>query len=130
MGAMARQVLQVKRKNSTNCNSPEARLTELGSVAWRSGPREVATGRGVGARDSMGAASTIGDSATGVALGATTAGGGTAGSEDDSEVSAAGAHEANRTASRLRLVLSAVKELRKRRFFTSGPFKVRVQDTL
>jgi len=43
MGAIARQVLQVKRKNSTRCGCPEARLTVVGSVASRSGPREVAT---------------------------------------------------------------------------------------
>src|SRR5215216_4469601 len=43
MGAMARQVLQVKRKNSTSCNCPAARLTVEGSVASRLGPREVAT---------------------------------------------------------------------------------------
>jgi hypothetical protein len=42
---MARQVLQVKRKNSTNCSPPEARLTVSGSVAWSSGPREVAMGK-------------------------------------------------------------------------------------
>jgi hypothetical protein len=47
MGAIERQVPQVKRKNSTNCKPPEARLTVVGSVAWRSGPREVATGRAV-----------------------------------------------------------------------------------
>ena len=47
MGAIARQVLQVKRKNSTKCNPPEARLTVVGSVAWSSGPREVASGRAV-----------------------------------------------------------------------------------
>jgi len=44
MGAMVRQVLQVKRKNSTKCNCPEARLTVVGSVASRFGPRDVATG--------------------------------------------------------------------------------------
>jgi hypothetical protein len=48
MGAIARQVLQVKRKNSTNWSSPEARLTVVGSVAWSSGPREVTIGNGVG----------------------------------------------------------------------------------
>jgi len=54
MGAMARQELQVKRKNSTKCRLPDARLTVKGSVASRSGPREVATGRAVGARSCMG----------------------------------------------------------------------------
>src|SRR5215216_760582 len=44
MGAMARQVLQVKRKNSTSCKPPDERLTVVGSVASRLGPREVATG--------------------------------------------------------------------------------------
>ena len=47
MGAMARQVLQVKRKNSTKCKPPDARLTVVGSVACRSGPREVAAGTAV-----------------------------------------------------------------------------------
>ena len=47
MGAMARHVLQVKRKNSTNCSPPDARLTVAGSLASRFGPREVATGRAV-----------------------------------------------------------------------------------
>jgi len=117
MGAIARQVLQVKRKNSTKCKLPDAMLTVLGSVASRSGPREVAMGSVVGARASVGAASTVGDSATGVALGATTAGG-AAGccpeGDGDSEVAATGAHEANRTANRLRVGT--------RRFFTSNPF--------
>ena len=44
MDAIERQVLQVKRKNSTKCSWPDARFTVVGSVAWRSGPREVATG--------------------------------------------------------------------------------------
>jgi hypothetical protein len=41
MGAIARQVLQVKRKNSINCNWPAAKVTVVGSVASRVGPREV-----------------------------------------------------------------------------------------
>jgi hypothetical protein len=45
---MERQVLQVKRKNSTNCNCPDARVTLEGSVASRSGPRDVATITGAG----------------------------------------------------------------------------------
>jgi hypothetical protein len=69
---MARQVLQVKRKNSTNCNPPDARLTVVGSVAWSSGPREVAMGRGVAswlvagwtAESSVGAARVGGSVAT------------------------------------------------------------------
>jgi len=56
MGAIARQVLQVKRKNSTNWTFPEARLTVLGSMASRLGPREVATGKGVGASSWVGPA--------------------------------------------------------------------------
>jgi hypothetical protein len=43
MGAIERQVPQVKRKNSTSCNCPEANLTVVGSVASRFGPRDVAT---------------------------------------------------------------------------------------
>ena len=57
MGAIARQVDQVKRKNSTNCNSPDARLTVVGSVASRSGPREVATAGGIWLGVSVGKAS-------------------------------------------------------------------------
>jgi hypothetical protein len=45
MGAKARHVLQVKRKNSTNWSSPEAKVTVDGSVATRLGPRGVTTGR-------------------------------------------------------------------------------------
>jgi hypothetical protein len=73
MGAMERQVPQVKRKNSTKCSPPEARLTVEGSVASRSGPREVATGRAVGASTTGAwvAASSVGvaGSIRGVALG-------------------------------------------------------------
>src|SRR5829696_1413142 len=56
MGAMARQVLQVKRKNSTSCNCPAAKLTVEGSVASRLGPRDVATAGTAGARGSVGSA--------------------------------------------------------------------------
>jgi hypothetical protein len=42
MGAKLRQVLQVNRKNSTSCSSPESSLTVVGSVASRFCPREVA----------------------------------------------------------------------------------------
>jgi hypothetical protein len=48
MGAILRQVVQVNRKNSISCSSPESRLTLLGSVASRSGPREVAIALGAG----------------------------------------------------------------------------------
>jgi hypothetical protein len=48
MGAIERQVTQVKRKNSTSCSPPEARLIVVGSVACSPGPREVATGNGEG----------------------------------------------------------------------------------
>jgi len=53
MGAIARQVAQVNLKNSTNCSPPAARLTVVGSVAWSSGPREVARGKGEGTADSV-----------------------------------------------------------------------------
>jgi hypothetical protein len=43
MDAIERQVPQVKRKNSTSCNPPDASETAAGSVAWRLGPREVGT---------------------------------------------------------------------------------------
>jgi hypothetical protein len=55
MGAIKRQVAQVKRKNSTSCNPPEAKLTVVGSVASRFGPREVAIGRGEAVRAAEGA---------------------------------------------------------------------------
>jgi hypothetical protein len=54
MGAIERQVAQVKRKNSTSCSPPDARLTVVGSVAWSSGPREVAIGKEEGMRASVG----------------------------------------------------------------------------
>jgi len=109
MGAIARQVPQVKRKNSTNCSCPDARLTVRGSVAWRSGPREVATGSGVGSTASVGAGTTsvagnpdsVGDSGSGVVLGSTATGG--AGWGGDSVVTATGAQEAKNRANRLRV---------------------------
>jgi hypothetical protein len=58
MGAIERQVAQVNRKNSTNCSPPEAKLTVVGSVASRFGPREVARGIGEAAGDSVEAAIT------------------------------------------------------------------------
>ena len=105
MGAMERQVPQVKRKNSTNWICPDARLTVVGSVAWRSGPREVATGSAVGAGtwvDSVinngwvGAGSRVGSGAGRVAVGWATTGAGLAGV-------AAGAHDAAKTATRIRV---------------------------
>src|SRR6266508_1227007 len=93
MGAIARQVVQVKRKNSTNCTPPEARLIVVGSVASRFGPREVATACTVGA---------------GVAVNSTMMGVAVTTSGDLLEVSA-GAQAANKTASRLRPVLSVVE---------------------
>ena len=101
---MARQVLQVKRKNSTNWTCPEARLTVEGSVAWSSGPREVVTTGAVEAGASVDAASAVGEgsSTEGAALGcATTVG--TAGCADEVSVAALGAQAASSTASRLRL---------------------------
>jgi hypothetical protein len=100
---MERQVPQVKRKNSTNWSCPDARFTVVGSVAWRSGPREVATGSGVGACASVGEAGTVSvagsvaggrvaaNSRTAVATGAGVA------------VALAGAHAARKTASKIRL---------------------------
>src|SRR6266508_1712529 len=101
MGAMARQVVQVKRKNSTNCTPPEARLTVVGSVASRFGPREVATACTVGA--GVAVKSTIG-----VTVNSTMMGVAEATSGDLVEVSA-GAQAANKVATRL--------TLRNRRFF-------------
>src|ERR671925_301742 len=97
MGAMARQVLQVKRKNSTNCSPPDARLTVVGSVAWRSGPREVATGRAVAS--SGGAVWVSGSSvAARVSVARTSV---TGAGESVTELS--GAHAANRVTIRLRV---------------------------
>jgi len=104
MGAIARQVLQVKRKNSTNCNPPEARLTVVGSVAWRSGPREVATGSAVASGTGVAATPSVaGDSRAGatVGVGKETVGGSVPPAAGLVEV-AAGAHAANREASRRR----------------------------
>jgi hypothetical protein len=58
MGAIERQVAQVNLKNSTNCSPPAARLTVVGSVASRFGPRDVATGKGEATADSVEAAIT------------------------------------------------------------------------
>jgi len=78
MGAMERQVPQVKRKNSTKWSSPEARLTVLGSVASRFGPREVAMGSAVGnsVTGACVAVASVGKalSASGVAVGSTATG--------------------------------------------------------
>jgi hypothetical protein len=97
MGAIARQVLQVKRKNSTNCNPPEARLTVVGSVACRSGPREVATGRAVASAGWV-AGSVVG--AAEVEVAATT--GGSVAVAGGLVEAAPGAHAANITADRIR----------------------------
>ena len=99
MGAMARQVAQVKRKNSTSCNPPEASATVDGSVASSSGPREVATGcasaDSVGASVASGWVGRLDGVALSVGVAATGAGVGEA---------AAGAQaEASKTANRLRV---------------------------
>jgi len=115
MGAIARQVAQVKRKNSTNCRLPEARLTVLGSVASRSGPRDVATGSGAIASVGVTITSTVGarvgsEGRNAVGLDATSMG--AAGCwADDSVGTAAGAQEANSMMSRLKLVLNRRVEL-------------------
>src|SRR5215208_8310094 len=102
MGAMARQVLQVKRKNSTNCNPPEARLTVVASVASRSGPREVAIGRAVASPEAgWVAASNVGAT---VAVAMESLGGCVA--AGTSVAVRAGAHAASKTTSRLRLARS------------------------
>jgi len=106
MGAIARQVPQVKRKNSTKCNPPEARLTVDGSVASSASPREVAMGSAAGARAWV-EALTISGVAVGmkaasgcelrVTLGTTIIGCSTGG------VETFGAHAANSAMSRLRV---------------------------
>jgi hypothetical protein len=75
MGAIARQTLQVKRKNSTSCNPPEARLTVAGSVASRASPRGVTTTAGTTAGASVRAGASV------CAAAASVAGGTAAGSE-------------------------------------------------
>jgi hypothetical protein len=116
---MERQVPQVKRKNSTNCNCPDARLTVVGSVAWSSGPREVATGSGVGATASVGASvipgmgcpcSRVGTGGGNVAVGGRAVGAAVSGA-------VAGAHAARKTASRLALSKIEGTRLGKRRVF-------------
>ena len=108
MGAIAWQVVQVKRKNSTNCTPPEAKLTVVGSMASRFGPREVATGSGVAARFWVGAAvacteaSDVDTEGGKVSLGIT--------------VAVAGAQAANKMASRPRLA--------RRRLFLISLWKV------
>src|SRR5512138_2177053 len=100
MGAMARQVPQVKRKNSTSCSPPESSLTVDGSVACSSGPREVAIGMAVAARASVGpAVSWAGIYVAGgaVGLGSTTSGWAGA------TVDVPAAHAARKTVSRTRL---------------------------
>jgi len=109
MGAMARQVVQVKRKNSTNCTPPEARLIVVGSVASRFGPREVATACSVGAGVAVKSAIDVTVNSTMMGVAVTTSG-------DLLEVSA-GAQAANKTTSRLRPVLSVVEGPGKRRLF-------------
>jgi len=73
MGAIERQVLQVKRKNSINCKLPEASTTADGLVASRSGPREVGMGAGVG-DDSVGGGSVRTGSSITIACGLAVAG--------------------------------------------------------
>jgi len=62
MGAIERQVPQVKRKNSTSCRLPEARITVEGSVASKSGPREVGAGGGTSSVGADSFVDTIGGS--------------------------------------------------------------------
>lgn len=134
MGAMARQVPQVKRKNSMNWIWPDARLTVDGSVASRLGPREVATGYGVGARVSVGKAGIV-------SVGRTERGsvGGTCvevvsiravGRGSGVAVAAAGAQEARKTASkprRRRRCIERIETMRGfisiRAFITKNPYE-------
>lgn len=95
MGAMERHVPQVKRKNSTNCSPPDARLTVAGSVACRSGPREVATGRAEGWL-TEGWVAASGAGAAGVAVDKATLGGSVRAAEGGVSL-AAGAQAARKT---------------------------------
>src|SRR5215213_2470097 len=113
MGAMARHVLQVKRKNSTSCKPPEARLTVVGSVASKFGPREVATGctsdevaADKGAAVLLTARAEVGvPSMAGTELGIRLASG-----TSLTGVAVAGAHAAIRMRNRTRLVPSAAEK--------------------
>jgi hypothetical protein len=112
MGAIERQVLQVKRKNSTNWSPPEARRTVVGSVAWSSGPREVAAGRAV-ASAGVGEAEVRG-------VGVREAGGevrGFVGVGGEFVGEAAGVQAVRKTASRLALSKIEGTRLRKKRIF-------------
>src|SRR3990172_422154 len=115
MDAIERQVPQVKRKNSTSWSPPEARLTVVGSVASRSGPREVATACTVG----VGEAGRAVAAAEGMTVGASV--GGTDVSVDTTGVSATlGAVEttgaqadADKTVTRIRPAMSVVEWVQK-----------------
>src|ERR1700752_2153894 len=103
---MARQVLQVKRKNSTNWICSEARLTVAGSVASRLGPREVATGcgsTGSVAVKFMGGCTT----ASGVAEGTSTKG--VAAMEDPAGASVPAGEQADANKTLNRAVLSKIE---------------------
>jgi hypothetical protein len=125
MGAIARQVLQVKRKNSTNWTCPEARLTVVGSVASSSEPREVAMGNGVAATALVGssvaslrAGSVVGSrvEAARVVLGSSIVVTGVAAAGGLVAVDA-GAQAPSKRAIRIRLVQNIVEGLARRRVF-------------
>jgi hypothetical protein len=98
---MARQVLQVKRKNSTNCSPPDARLTAVGSVASRLGPREVATGRAVASSPGAICVADSAAEAARVAVARATAGGSVA-AAGGFVADVSGAHAARRATIRVR----------------------------
>jgi len=104
MGAMARQVLQVKRKNSTSCSWPEARFTVVGSVACRSGPREVViTWISTGAVAAKTGFVACGPAEVSVAVALRVASAGVSACSDETLVAAGAQEDAAKTAIRLRV---------------------------
>jgi len=118
MGAIERQVLQVKRKNSTSCNPPDANETEDGSVASRPGPRDVATGN---AAASVGASVASGWT---VRLGTTTSAVGWLTGVADASTGAVGEEEAAGAQAEASKIASKPTVKRERRgFFIGSPLE-------
>src|SRR5512143_303617 len=101
MGAICWQVVHQNSKNSTSCKPPEARLTVIGSVASRLGPRDVAMGSAVGAASSGAAVACVTASTVEAGAGMVAVGTIMLGCTGD-RVGVAGAHAVNKTASRPR----------------------------
>jgi hypothetical protein len=121
MGAIARQVVQVKRKNSTSCSPPDASETVAGSVASRFGPREVAMGRGVGITVSVGA-SVLCAEIIAVGLGGRTSTPGPAAVDPADTVGAVGEQAAKKTATQTRLGKKRIFAICLFNFINNSPF--------